>query len=151
VPWLINYPERAKFVSELATAIPLSNRDYEFFYQGLREQMLLVQACKQCAAVRNPPGPMCPKCQSLQWHAMRCSGRGVVHSYTIHYHPPLPGFDSPHTILLVDMQEGFRLIGAARGIPAEQIEIGMPVEVEYFQRGNLATFGFKPATAAARN
>ena len=123
---------------------PLSSRDYEFFYQGLRERKLLVQKCGNCALVRNPPGPMCPRCRSLEWEALECTGRGTVHSYTIHHHPPLPGYDMPHAIVLVDMAEGFRLLGSFAGGGEGEIQIGMPVEIEFMQCGDVSTYQFRP-------
>jgi len=121
---------------------PLSSLDYEFFYEGLRQEKLLVQKCGRCGTVRNPPGPICPTCRSLEWAPLECSGRGLVHSYTIHHHPPLPGFVMPHAMVLVDMDEGFRLLGSfAR---SDGIDIGMQVSIEFVQCGETATYQFKP-------
>jgi len=121
---------------------PLSNQDFEFFYQGLREQKLLVQECDSCGQVRNPPGPMCPSCRSLEWSALECSGLGSVHSYTIHHHPPLPGFEMPHAMVLADMEEGFRLLGSFAG--HSDIAVGMPVTIDFMQCGDTATYQFGP-------
>lgn len=123
---------------------PMSNRDYEFFYQGLRDHKLLVQKCGNCGAVRNPPGPMCPNCRSLEWAPLECSGRGSVYSYTIHYHPPLPGYDMPHAIALADMAEGFRLLGSFAGAKGSEPSVGMPIKIEFVQSGETATYQFRP-------
>jgi len=34
---------------------PTISPDTEFFWNGLREHKLLIQRCKGCGAVRNPP------------------------------------------------------------------------------------------------
>ena len=49
---------------------PTISPDTEFFWNGLREHKLLIQRCKGCGTVRNPPQPMCPKCRSLDWDAI---------------------------------------------------------------------------------
>jgi uncharacterized OB-fold protein len=124
---------------------PYSNRDYDFFYKGLAARQLLVQKCDGCGELRNPPGPMCPRCRSLRWSALKCAGTGEVYSYTTHRHPPLPSFETPHTIVLAQMSEGFRLIAGLQGNGAEGVQIGMPVSVEFEQRGEVPTFHFVPA------
>lgn len=130
--------------AEQGIAQPVSNRDYDIFYQGLRDERLLVQKCDGCGAVRNPPGPMCPQCRSLDWSPLACSGRGTVHSYSVHHHPPLPGFVMPHAVLLVDMEEGFRLLGSYAGDHAA-IAMDMPVAIEFVRSGDVATYQFRAA------
>jgi uncharacterized protein len=58
--------------------------------------------------LRHPPGPMCPSCRSTDWDWQVASGRGTCYSYAVHHHPPLPGIDPPHTVVLVDLEEGVR-------------------------------------------
>lgn len=123
---------------------PYSNRDYDFFYAGLARRELLVQRCTGCGQLRNPPGPMCPHCQSLEWEALRLGGRGTVYSYTIHHHPPLPGFPTPHVIALVGFPEGTRLLGGLRGVAADRVAIGMPVAVEFETVGETPTYYYRP-------
>jgi uncharacterized protein len=123
---------------------PFSNRDFDFFYQGLANHELRVQKCSDCGTLRNPPGPMCPQCRSLKWTSMISAGTGAVHSFTTHRHPPLPDFPTPHTIVLADMAEGFRLVGSMPGREAREIGIGMQLRVEFARRGNVATFHFVP-------
>lgn len=121
---------------------PRGHRDYAFFYRGLEERRLLVQRCDACGTVRTPPSPMCPHCQSLQWTALECTGEGKVHSYTVHHHPPLPGFDSPHVLVLVDMTEGFRLLGTFKPSEGGTVAIGIPVQTHFVMRGDVPSFEF---------
>jgi uncharacterized protein len=60
------------------------------------------------------------------------SGRGVVHTYTVS-HTPLPGFTPPYAIVLVELEEqkGLRLATNLVDVAPDEIEIGMPVEVEF--------------------
>lgn len=122
-----------------------SNRDFDFFYRGLEQKRLLVQKCSACGMLRNPPGPCCPSCQSLDWDALALSGRGTVFSHTVHHHPPLPSFSVPHPVILAEMAEGIRMLGAADGTPPQDISIGAPVSVEFVRRGDQAGFRFRIA------
>ena len=126
-------------------AKPHSNRDFNFFYEGLKEGKLLVQKCTDCGRVRNPPGPMCQVCHSLRWSGEVCRGTGTVYSYTIHHHPPLPSFDAPLPVVLVEMSEGHRMLGTFSTEHIKDIRIGLPVKVEFITRGSTATFRFRPA------
>jgi uncharacterized OB-fold protein len=122
----------------------MSNRDFDFFYEGLALGELRVQKCDDCGMVRNPPGPMCPHCRSLKWTALKCSGTGKVFSFTTHHHPPLANFVMPHTIILADMAEGFRLVGGLPGVDSLGIQVGMSVRVQFVRWGDVATFHFLP-------
>jgi uncharacterized OB-fold protein len=131
---------------------PCSNKDFDFFYRGLEAGQLLVQKCSRCGLLRNPPSPACPQCHSLEWQGTEVSGRGHIHSYTVHYHPPLPGFTVPHPVALVVMEEGVRFVGAMDGTSADRLAIDSPVAVEFVRRGNVAAFRFRLASdAGARN
>lgn len=125
--------------------VSCSNKDFDFFYRGLEGGQVLIQQCGNCGSLRNPPSPACPECHSLEWHAVPLGGGGVVHSYTVHHHPPLPGFVTPHPVVLADMDEGIRLIGAMDGIAPEDVRIGMPVRVKMVRRNDIAAFRFTTA------
>ena len=124
---------------------PCSNKDFDFFYAGLERGELLVQKCRGCGALRSLPSPACGQCRSLEWDAVPLSGAGVVHAYTIHHHPPLPGFETPHPVAVADMIEGVRLMGAMDGTPPDELSVGMPIRVEFTRRGQVAAYRFRPA------
>ena len=108
---------------------PPVNRDNAFFWEGTARGELLIQRCAGCATLRHPPAPMCGACGSLAWDTVRASGHGTVHSWVVHHHPPLRGLDLPVTVLLVDLDEGVRLVADLDPADAGQVDIGMPVQV----------------------
>lgn len=121
---------------------PCSNRDFDFFYRGLENGELLVQKCGNCGQLRSLPSPGCENCSSLEWDAVPLSGEGEVYSYVTHYHPPLPGFDMPHPMAVVTMNEGVRLLGAMDGTDPAEIAIGRRVKVEFVRRDTVAAYRF---------
>ncbi len=125
--------------------VACSNRDYDFFYNGLEGAKILIQRCDRCDRLRNPPSPMCPNCQSLQWSTAEMSGAGTIFSYTIHHHPPIPGFSMPHPVGVVALDEGVRLVAGLDAIPREYLEIGLRVEAEFLRRGEMASVRFRRA------
>jgi uncharacterized protein len=125
---------------------PAIGPDTEFFWNGLREGKLLIQRCGGCGALRHPPRPMCPKCRSLHWEAVESSGRGTVYSYVMPHEPRFPFFDYPYIVVLVDLDEGVRLVSNLFDIDPADVAVGMPVEVYYETfDGGLVLHQFRPA------
>ena len=124
---------------------PCSNRDFDFFYRGLEEKKLLAQKCARCGTLLTLPSPACGNCGSLDSTSVELSGEGTVFSFVTHYHPPLPGFDVPHVIAVVELREGGRLLGAMDGTDPSDVAIGNPVQVEFLKRGDVAAYRFRNA------
>jgi uncharacterized OB-fold protein len=77
---------------------------------------------------------MCARCGSTDQGYVVASGRGVVYSHVEHHYPPLPGVELPHTVLLVELEEGVRLISElAAGVDPAVVRIGLPVQVSFQQ------------------
>jgi uncharacterized OB-fold protein len=68
---------------------------------------------------------ICPHCGSDQLGWVAPSGRGTVYSTTIVRRKPADGGD--YNIVLVDLEEGVRLLSRVAGIPPDQVRIGMAV------------------------
>jgi uncharacterized OB-fold protein len=60
------------------------------------------------------------------------SGKGVVYSHVTHHYPKLPGVELPHTVLLVELEEGVRLVSEwAAGAKPETTYIGQQVQAAF--------------------
>jgi uncharacterized OB-fold protein len=59
------------------------------------------------------------------------AGTGVVYSYALLHHPQNPRFDYPVPAVLVDLDEGIRILSNMVGIDPHEITIGMEVEVAF--------------------
>lgn len=112
---------------------PLVNRDSAYFWDGTRHGELRLQRCNACGVLRHPPGPACPDCGALDRGHVVASGLGHLYSYVVHHHPPLPGKELPLVIALVDLDEGVRMVGEVVDVDAEDVAIGMRLQVD-FQR-----------------
>ena len=108
---------------------PTTTRDTAWFWDALREHKLLIQRCVDCGAVRHPPRPMCPNCNSLAWDTLETSGRGTVYSYVVPQHPRFPHMEYPYVVVLVELDDGIRLVSNLCGVALGDILVGMPVEV----------------------
>jgi uncharacterized OB-fold protein len=103
--------------------------DTEFFWEGARQGKLLAQRCSACQELRHPPGPACPYCHSLDYEITELSGRGVLYSYMVQHHPLAPGFTGPAIVVVVELDEGIRLISNLVDVDPEDVKIGEPLEV----------------------
>ena len=101
------------------------------FWAGCREGKLRVQRDRETGDVHWPPKPGYWKGGRLQW--IDASGRGEVYSYVVGYEPFLPAFRDqlPHIMVLVQLEEGPRLVGYMVNATPEQMRIGMPVRVVF--------------------
>jgi uncharacterized OB-fold protein len=138
-------PKQAPQVGERVA--PAVGRDNAFFWEGVQAGELRIQQCGGCGVLRHPPAPLCARCGSTEHGYVVASGRGVVYSHVTHHYPPLPGVEMPHTVLLVELQEGVRLISELAGDADPQaVRIGLPVEL-VFQTvpGGQVLPAFRPA------
>lgn len=110
---------------------PAINRDNEFWFDAAREHRLVIQRCTACGELRHPPGPMCPQCRSLDWDTVTASGRATLYSWVVAHHPRHPAFDAPYLVVVVELEEGTRLISNAVDLAPEDLEIGMPLELRW--------------------
>ena len=107
------------------------NPDTNFWIEGVAVGELRIQRCTRCGAVRHPPRPMCPECNSLAWDYTLSAGLGVVYSFVVVREPTLFLPAVPYVCALVEIEDGIRLVGNMVDIPPDRVEIGLEVEVVY--------------------
>lgn len=116
---------------DLLRPYPMPDRDTGPFWEAQRNHELRLQRCASCLSFRFPVTPLCPECRSFDFEWALCSGRGAVYSYTVVHHQTHPAFPVPYTIVLVELEEGPRLITQLRGGPDAVVSVGAPVGVEW--------------------
>lgn len=118
-------------MQEVPRPFPLPDRDTGPFWEAQNRHELRFQRCAACRAVRYPVGPICPHCRSFQFEWVKSSGRGKIYSYTVVHHQAHPAFPVPYTVVLVEMEEGPRIIAQLRQAADAPCRIGTPVRVEW--------------------
>ncbi len=101
------------------------------FWEGIKEHKLVLQRCKECGTWVHPPKPACPKCRSFEKEWAPSSGKGTVYSWVTYQESPDPAFKAPYSVVLVELDEGVRLISNMVDTKPEEISIGLPVEVVF--------------------
>lgn len=109
---------------------PVRSRDTAFFWEGVDGGELRIQRCASCGTLRHPPRPMCAKCQSIEFDWIVSTGQGTIYSYVVLHRPAVPPFSYPNTLLLVELEEGTRLVSSLIDADGSEVHIGLPVEME---------------------
>lgn len=94
---------------------PVRNRDTAFFWDGTAAGELRIQSCNACGALRHPPGPLCPDCHAADRGFVLAGGQGTIFSFLTHHAPQLPGKELPLSLVLVELDEGVRMVGEWTG------------------------------------
>jgi uncharacterized OB-fold protein len=117
------------------------------FYEHCAHEELRFQRC-ECGVWRHPPRVLCAACGSEGWEWARASGRGRVFTWTVTHQALHPAYaeDVPYALLVVEMDEGVRMVSSLRDLPPADLELGLPVEVVFERRSETITLPcFKPA------
>ena len=112
---------------------PAVTHDNAHYWEGIARRELLIQKCSSCGHMRHPPGPGCPKCHSLDWEAVKASGRGTLYSFVTVHQPRIPSMKYPLPVLLVELEEGVRLIANGLDLPEGDIAIGMALQLDWVE------------------
>ncbi len=108
------------------------------YWQCLESGRLGFQRCRDCGTPVFYPRVLCPVCggRDLKWQMS--SGRGTVYATTAVYHRDR----EPHNVVLIDLEEGFRMMSRVEGLMAEEVEIGMNVvfKVRHAEDGPVVAF-----------
>ena len=84
--------------------------------------------CKRCEVLHFPPRETCGSCGGRETEPYRFCGRGAVYSFAEMGQAPR-GFSGPYLVALVELEEGVRVTAQLTDVDADEVEIGMPVEM----------------------
>ena len=133
--------------SPIRVISPTPDADDRYFWDGVAERKLLLQRCADCRALRQPPSPMCPTCNSLEWETQQASGRAKVYSWIASQHPTADDLTS-RIVVLLDLEEGVRFISNLVETELAGVRFGMDVELVFVDYGGQVLPQFRPAPGA---
>lgn len=104
------------------------------FWNACNRGELLIPLCQECNQLFYYPRVACPHCagNNLGWR--RSTGLGKVFSFS---HVQMSFFGAvwadevPYTVILVDLDEGVRLLSRLIGVEREKVAIGARVAVDF--------------------
>ena len=113
--------------------LPQPTPETQHFWDGCRDGELRLQRCKSCDHTYFPPRDFCPACSAREVEVVKASGKATLYSYIIN-HRPRPDFgEEPHSIAVVQLEEGPRMMTNIVDCPQtpEALELDMPLEVTF--------------------
>ena len=113
--------------------LPQPTPETQHFWDGCKAGELRLQRCTDCQTAYFPPRPFCPKCASRDVEVFKATGRGFLYSYVINHRPRPDLATEPHSIAVVQLDEGPRMMTNIVGCPQtpEALKLDMPVEVTF--------------------
>jgi uncharacterized OB-fold protein len=102
------------------------------FYERLAAGTLAFQRCCDCGRFRHPPRYRCASCGSAEYDWAASSGRGRILTWIVTHRAVDPGWvaELPYVTLLVEMEEGVRVVGVLGGLAREELAFDMPVRAK---------------------
>jgi len=125
----------------LVRPLPLMEGLAKQFYDWCGQGELRFQRCARCGAFRHIPRELCAECGSFDWEWARSSGKGTVFTYTVVARALHPAFlnATPYAAVIVELEEGVRILSNVVDCPPEQMRIGMPVHVDFEKQSDSVT------------
>lgn len=131
-------------------ALPKPTPETLRFWQGAREDKLMLPWCEDCGQAHFYPRALCPHCHGTRLVWREASGRGSIYSYAIS-HKPAKGFEdkTPYVIAVVALEEGPRMLANLwldeKPTP-ENVRIDMKVQAVFDAvTPDITLINFRPA------
>ena len=116
---------------EVTRPAPTVTDDSARFWEAARDGRLVAQRCAGCGELHHPPRPVCPRCHALEHEFIELAGMGVVYSFALLHYPQHPAFTYPVVAVLVDLDEGVRVLSNLVDVEPADVRIGLEVEVAF--------------------
>ena len=114
---------------DLTKPLPAPTQETEPFWQGLRNEQVLLQRCEDCGSWIFYPRSNCSNCLSanLKWHQV--SGEGTLYTFTVTRQATAPHFvdEVPQLIAMIDLNEGVRLTSTLVADESDDLKVGAKV------------------------
>ncbi len=120
------------------------------FFAHAREGRLCFQRCNACLAWRHLPRIQCASCGSTDWEWQPSCGRGRILSWTVTHEPVHPAFaaEAPYAVIVVELEEGVRMVSGLRELAPSELRLDLPVEVVFEPMSETVTLPyFRPLGA----
>lgn len=121
------------------------------FWEATKDRRFVLPWCASCGTPFWHPRAACPSCLSPDIEWRDASGRGTVYAVSVMHQAALPQLADrvPYAVALIDLAEGPRMMSNVIGCPADDVRVGMAVELTWEALPDGRHFPqFQPAPAA---
>lgn len=117
------------------------------YWQGLRDDKLLVQRCRSCKQYIFRPEFACTKCFAPDPEWVESSGAGILYAFSIVHRPPRPGMRTPFVVGVVELAEGWHMMTNIVGCDPDEVYSSMPVVLRTADVGDVVLPLFERAAS----
>jgi uncharacterized OB-fold protein len=128
--------------------LPEPTPETRHYWEGCKAGELRLQRCRACARTYFPPRPFCPQCTGRDIEVFAASGRATLYSYVINHRPRPDMGKEPHSIAVVELAEGPRIMTNIVNCPQtpEALQLDMPLKVLFQKESDdISLPMFEPA------
>jgi uncharacterized OB-fold protein len=103
------------------------------FWEGVQKGHLPLQRCKRCGHHWHPPADVCDACRSFDIEWTAATGNGTLFSYTVVHHATHPVVQGwvPYTLMLVQLEEGPRILATIEPDNAQALPVGARLGLDF--------------------
>ena len=124
----------------LPIPVPEANGLSKPFWDGLREEKIMVQRNPKTGVYQFPPQWMNHDDQTFDVEWVEAPPRGTIYSWTRSWHPVHPALKEavPYIVVIVELENsgGVRMLGNLLGDPRQEVTIGTPVSAVFEHHEN---------------
>jgi uncharacterized OB-fold protein len=118
------------------------------YWDAAREHRLVIPRCLACGTFRFPPTAFCWNCRSQDVEWVEHDGLGELYSFTVMRHGVIPAVTEvlPIVIGVVALPgtDGCRVIADIIGCAVEEVHIGMPLALDWYDVPDGSVPCFRP-------
>ena len=137
-------------MAEYKRPLPEPTPETQHFWDGCLDGELKLQKCDACEKSYFPPRAFCPACGSRDVSVYTASGDATLYSYVINHRPRPDMGTEPHSIAVVELAEGPRMMTNVVECPQtpEALVLDMALEVTFEKASDTISLPkFKPANS----
>jgi uncharacterized OB-fold protein len=103
------------------------------YWRGIPQRYRLEAAkCTACGLVSFPPRLVCQACGCREFETVKLAGTGKLLTHTVIRIGPSEFSDqTPYAMGIVELDGGVRLTGQIADVDFDDLEVGLPVRVEF--------------------
>jgi len=124
----------------LPIPVPEPNGLSKPFWDGLREEKIMVQRNPKTGVYQHPPMWVNHDDQTFDIEWVEAAPRGTIYSWTRSWHPVHPALKEavPFIVVVVELENagGIRMLGNLLGDPRQEVKIGTPVTAVFEHHEN---------------
>ncbi len=123
------------------TDLPQIDDFTQTWWDAAADSRLLIRRCQACGAAHYYPRPFCPICWSEDGDWEQASGQATLYTWSEVFMNDLPPFKErlPYVAAVVDLAEGPRMMTTLVDCTADELSVGMAVEVAFRQETETVT------------